>query len=73
MPKEEKKVPTYLTAEDVQRVLRAIEADYEIKAAQGQAQPGKILGHSSVTVTQRYAHLAPGVMMEAMEATFGDL
>ncbi len=203
MPKEEKKVPTYLTAEDVQRLLRAIEADYEIKAAQGQAQPGEILwlrdvitfavstglrreeicslrwsgvnladrhlivgrghatkshherpvplvkpaldvlnrqdqpdeagyvfrgfrggklngdyvgkqfkryvrlarlpedvsfhhlrytcaswlvmkgvpirvvqeilGHSSVTVTQRYAHLAPGVMREAMEATFGDL
>ncbi len=43
MPKEEKKVPTYLTAEDVQRLLRAIEADYEIKAAQGQAQPGEIL------------------------------
>ena len=33
----------------------------------------EILGHSSVTVTQRYAHLAPGVMREAMEATFGDL
>ncbi len=33
----------------------------------------EILGHTSVTVTQRYAHLAPGVMREAMEATFGDL
>ncbi len=43
IPREEKKVPTYLTAEDVQRILRAIEADYEIKAAQGQAQRGEIL------------------------------
>ena len=49
MPKEEKKVPTYLTAEDVQRLLRAIEADYEIKAAQGQAQPGEILWLRDVT------------------------
>ena len=43
LPREEKKVPTYLTVEDLQRVLRAIEADYELKSAQGQAQPGEIL------------------------------
>ncbi|MEO1074970.1 MAG: site-specific integrase [Bacteroidota bacterium] len=30
----------------------------------------RILGHSSITVTERYAHLAPEVMHEAMRSTF---
>ncbi len=156
LPREEKKLPVYLTPEDVQRILRAIEADFEIKAAEGQAQPGEILwlqdvivlavstglrrselcnltweavnladrmltvghghatkshhqrpvplappaldvlhrhtcaswltmngvplrvvqeilGHSSVSVTERYSHLAPGAMRVAMESTFAEL
>lgn len=32
----------------------------------------KILGHSSVQVTQRYSHLSPDVMGDAMEKAFGD-
>lgn len=42
-PKEERKVPTYLAHQDVQRILRAIEADFEMKSAAGQAQDGEIL------------------------------
>lgn len=43
VPKEEKKVPTYITAQDVQRFLRAIEADYEMKKAEGKAVDGEII------------------------------
>ena len=50
LPREEKKLPVYLTPEDVQRILRAIEADFEIKAAEGQAQPGEILWLRDVIV-----------------------
>ena len=50
LPREEKKLPVYLTPEDVQRILRAIEADFEIKAAEGQAQPGEILWLQDVIV-----------------------
>ena len=31
----------------------------------------RILGHSSIQVTEQYAHLAPDVMKAAMEKTFG--
>jgi integrase len=31
----------------------------------------EILGHSSTSVTEKYSHLKPGVMDEAMEDTFG--
>lgn len=31
-----------------------------------------ILGHSSIQVTQRYAHLAPDVLVQAMQHTFGN-
>ena len=30
-----------------------------------------ILGHSTIRVTQRYAHLAPDVMQAAMQEAFG--
>lgn len=30
-----------------------------------------ILGHSSITVTERYSHLSPEVMVKAMQETFG--
>lgn len=50
LPREEKKLPVYLTPEDVQRILRAIEADYDMKAAEGQAQPGEILWLRDVIV-----------------------
>lgn len=32
----------------------------------------KILGHSSIQVTERYSHLQPDVMAQAMEKAFGD-
>ncbi len=31
----------------------------------------QILGHSSIQVTERYAHLAPDVMKAAMQQAFG--
>jgi len=30
-----------------------------------------ILGHSSISVTERYSHLAPETLNAAMEETFG--
>ena len=32
----------------------------------------KILGYSSIQVTERYSHLQPDVMAQAMEKAFGD-
>ena len=42
-PTEEEKNPEYLTPEQLRRLLRCIEADYEIKVNDDRAQPGQVL------------------------------
>lgn len=43
LPREEKMLATFLTAEDVERIRRAIQADYDLKRAEGKATEGEIL------------------------------
>jgi integrase/recombinase XerC len=42
-PKKEEKNPEYLTPEQLRRLVRCIEADYEMKAKADCAQPGQVL------------------------------
>ena len=42
-PKAQKKTPEFLTPEELRTLLRCIDADYELKAAADEAQPGQIL------------------------------
>lgn len=42
-PKKEEKNPEYLTPDQLRRLLRCIEADYEMKAKANCAQPGQVL------------------------------
>lgn len=41
-PKPEKKVPAFLMPDQLERLLRAIDADFELKYADDQARPGQI-------------------------------
>jgi len=42
-PKKEEKNPEYLTPDQLRRLLRCIEADYEMKVKSDRAQPGQVI------------------------------